>query len=311
MDCFSAVPQGPPNATNRMHVSSIHRPTLRVIALCLVMVGAGAACATRSAPSPHADSRLATPESPLVKHSGSFVMPSIFQHGAAVYDLNLTSTIEITAGDSLPRSDSSHIRAMLSAFFTPLTDKLTRADVRVDSVQMLTSGSKSEFPGVVHTYEITVGPDRSISLDRSHVLASCTFEQPTTFTGEEILPILPPSIPLPQFWTDTARFELCRGGIRLGVTRIANYRYEPRVSSPDSALTHIVRTTHATFQGYGTQWQQHVEASGTATTVDTLILNAVRLASISGETHLRLLFRSQFRVQEFRQVSHSNIRLRE
>lgn len=243
-------------------------------------------------------------------YSVDLAMPTIFQHGAAIYDLTVTSTIEATAGDSLPRIDSSFVTVTISAFFTPLTDQTTRVDLRIDSISTVASGATTHSPGVIHTYQIRIGSDRRLSIQRPSVATPCTLERPTVLSGEEILPVVPPMRAIPQSWSDTARLELCRGGIHLNVARVSDYRRMPAMSSQDTMSVHIIRSTRTTFEGQGSQWQQPVEVTGKATTVDTLVLDSSRLLSTSGETYLDLTFRSQFRTQEFRQVSRSQLRLR-
>lgn len=301
-----------PNVTNRARSSSTCQQVVsRAILLCLATSATSGGCATRTRSSPDVNIQPAAVEPRPSARSAEFIIPAIFQHGTATYDLTITSTVEATtAGDSLPRTDSSHVTAMLSASFTPLTNQVTRADVRIDSISVVTPGSTTPSPGVIHAYQIRIGFDGRLSIQRPSVSTSCTLEQPTILTGEEILPVVPPMSAIPQSWSDTARFELCRGGIRLNVTRIAEYRRVPATSPHENMPIHIVRSTRTAFEGQGTQWQQAVEAIGKATTVDTLILSGSRLLSISGETHLELGFQSQFRAQEFRQVSHIEVRLR-
>jgi hypothetical protein len=301
-----------PNVINRAHSSSTCRQVSRAVLLYLATSTTSGGCATRTGSSPDTNTQPAVVKPRPSAHSVESVMPAIFQHGTVTYDVTITSAVEATAGgDSLPRTDSSHVTAVLSAFFTPLTNQVTRADVRIDSISVVVPGSATtQSPGVIHTYQIGLGFDNRLLIQRPSVSTPCTLEQPTILTGEEILPVVPPMSAIPQSWSDTARLELCRGGIRLNVTRIAEYRRAPATSQQENLPIRIIRSTRTAFEGQGTQWQQAVEAIGKATTVDTLILSSSRLLSISGETHLELGFRSQFRAQEFRQVSYIELRLR-
>src|SRR5688572_8471763 len=300
-----------PNGANRGRSSSSCWQVSRVILLCLATSAVSGGCAARTGLPPDPNTRPAVVEPQATTYSADLAMPRIFQHGAVTYDLAVRSAVEaIAAGDSHPRTDSSQVSAVLSAFFTPLTDQVTRADVRIDSISTVTSGSTTQSPGVIHTYQIGIGLDGRLLIQRPRGSMSCTLEQPTILTGEEIFPVVPAMSVIPQSWSDTARFELCRGGIRLNVTRIAQYRRAPIISPQENPSIHIIRSTRTAFEGQGTQWQQAVEATGKATTVDTLIFSSSRLLSTSGETHLDLRFRSQFRAQEFRQVSRTELRLR-
>lgn len=300
-----------PNGANRTRSSSSCPQLSRVMLLCLATSAVSGGCAARAGLPPDPNTRPAAVEPRPTAYSTDLAMPGIFQHGAVTYDLIVRSAVEaIAGGDSQLRTDSSQVSAVLSAFFTPLTDQLTRADIRVDSISVVASGSTTQSPGVTHTYQVGIGLDGRLLIQRPRGSTSCTVEQPTTITGEEILPVVPPMSVIPESWSDTSRFELCRGGIRLNVTRIAEYRRIPIISPQENVSVHIIRSTRTAFEGQGTQWEQAVEATGKATTVDTLIFSSSRLLSTSGETHLDLRFRSQFRAQEFRQVSRMELRLR-
>jgi hypothetical protein len=245
----------------------------------------------------------------------TLVLPNIFEPGQVAYDVSVTSVVESVTGDSLPRVDSARALAQLSIAFSKVPDGRIRVDAQVDSIRINTipPAARAGQAGVVSEFYVVLGPRSRVTRQQPTQSPTCTLEQATTFlTGEEVLPALPVLSPIPTVWTDTTRVELCRGGVPLRITRIAQYRPDQSEfpAQTQAPSFRFIRSTRVTVQGQGIQWQQPVEVTGHGTSTDTLMIVASRLSTISGQGSLELFFQSQFRSQQLRQTSHVQFQAR-
>lgn len=241
--------------------------------------------------------------------STSATVLHLFQPGQLIYDFTITSIIESLAGDSLPRTDSTQATATLSITFARLSEQLIRANVRTDSIRLVdATGAVTSAASTIQGYTIESTPNGRVRYQRP-VRSTCTSEQPTFLNGDDILPAFPFTTPTPKMWVDTARYELCRGGVLLHVVRISEYRADESTSGEDS-LRKFIRTTVAAAKGRGVQWLQPVEANGTGTATDTLVIRHSRLTTISGGAQSEFSFQSEFRKQQFRQRSYIRLQVR-
>ena len=250
---------------------------------------------------------IATPSS-RPDSSTHTAFPNVFRAGTLTYDFTTSAIVQSTTGDSIPRTDTSNAAAVITVVFTTGIDAQTiRAAIGVDSARVV--GQSVKHQDTPSTYVITALPQRATRISRS-AAGSCTLEQSQLLTGDEILPALPIGGELQPQWTDTTRYELCRGGIPLRVTRVAHYQpYSTVLKQQDDSIV-IIRSTQVALEGRGTQWQQSVDATGHGASTDTLTIVQQRLAKINGTTSVEITFRSQFRTQSFRQSSHTALRAR-
>jgi len=236
---------------------------------------------------------------------------TIYQPGDVQYTVQMKSIVQVVMGDSIPRVDSSHLRAVLSAKYvaTPQS-RFIRATVVADSVVLSTFAASTGTTALPNqSYSMDVDPTSGRGTVARSV-SSCSqdvIEAP--FHGDEVVPTVP-SNSATQFWADTTNYSACRGGVSLRFTRVSNYQRDTvTVGTAAEALAQIVRTTEVLITGSGSQWQQPVEASGHGTAVDTLMISVSRsrLQSISGFTQLEMSFKSALRSQRFTQTTTTQI----
>jgi len=238
----------------------------------------------------------------------SIAFPNVFRTGTLTYDFTSSSIVQSTSGDSIPQADTSDAAAVLTVSFSGTSGtQLAQIMVQVDSARVV--GQNFIHRDTLGPYIVTVIPRRAIQISRPATQA-CNLENSQLLAGDEILPALPIGNELPTQWTDTTRYELCRGGIPLRVTRVAQYRpHSILLEHQDDSIT-IIRSTVISLEGRGVQWQQPVNVIGRGASTDTLTIVQQRLRKISGTTNVELTFRSAFRTQSFRQSSNTDLSAR-
>jgi hypothetical protein len=238
----------------------------------------------------------------------------IYQPGDVQYSVQMKSIVRVVMGDSIPRVDSSHLTAVLSAKYLAVPQsRFVRATVVADSVALSTyAGGAGTTTLPNQSYSMDVDPTSGrVTVARS--VSSCSqdgIEGP--FHGDEVVPTVPSNSAM-QFWADTTNYSACRGGVALRFTRVSNYQRDTvTVGTAVEVLARIVRTTEVLIAGSGSQWQQPVEASGHGTAVDTLVISVSRsrLQSISGSGQLEMNFKSALRSQRFTQATTTQIMAR-
>jgi len=275
-----------------------------------------AGCATRptpsSIPASQGDRPPVTPVDSTVRASSAPL--DIYQAGSIRYDYRLTSTVQSIAGDSIPRTDSVRITAVLMATFSgDPTQRVVDATLKADSI-IVAAQPGSTAPSSLQTQFVPLRVDRSsgrITSPRA-VLAECTQEtQDVVFHGDEIVPAVLRDGSASRSWADTSTAAVCRGGLRMQLARIARYRVEASVPG-QLAQTTVIRVTDVRVTGNGVQWQQPVQVSGEGAAVDTLFVGGVppRLRQLSGQSQMELEFRSPMRTQRFLQRSATTIAAR-
>jgi len=249
-------------------------------------------------------------QSATVRDSSITTHPlSPFQPGRLVYDLVTTSVIESNVGDSIPRVDSMRLNSVISAeFVAEARESQVQAVIQIDSTYLTTTSTpRLQFGTVQRRYAIhRSGQVQSITT----AARVCTIGADNPVTGVEILPRFPAVDPLPELWSDTTTYDLCRGGVLLQATRVATYRRAIPLSNTSDSW--FIRQAHLTLKGRGTQWDQPVEATGSGDSIDTLTLSRipVRLTRVAGSGELEVRFASKFRNQVLRQSSQLQIHLR-
>ena len=231
----------------------------------------------------------------------------IYQAGSIRYDYRLTSTVQAIAGDSIPRTDSVRITAVLTATFNENpTQRSTDATLKADSI-IVAPHPGSTVSSSLQTQFVPLRVDRLTGriISPRTVLTECTQEtQDIVFHGDEILPTVLREGSASRSWADTSTSEVCRGGLRMQLARIARYRVDP--STPTRPVqTTIIRVADVRVTGNGLQWQQPVQVSGEGAAVDTLFVGGIppRLRQLSGQSQLELEFHSPMRTQRFLQRS--------
>lgn len=231
--------------------------------------------------------------------------------GHLQYDLQIFSVAELLAGDSVHRSDSTHVTGIVTTSLATGPRRNTMI-VRVESDSIsVTRGSgtsvrlRSNQPFVLTIDAQTGKVETTDQLNRDECVKG-DFES-SPIDGREVLPTIHTS-PIPNTWTDTSSTSTCRGGALLEITRAASYT---RLQSPDSTLQ-IARFTQFQIIGSGQQWNQRTAVAGDGTSTDTLYLGGVplRLQKIAGSSQTKLIFKTELRVQEFIQTSTTRIALR-
>lgn len=242
---------------------------------------------------------------------------SIYEPGRLTYEYQADAVVQSIAGDSIPRSDSTRIQAKVVAIFTGDTGIVRAAEILIDSalVTTITANSTTQTATLRpqrYSAAIDSRTGRIVSDSRDHV-ETCSVETVTPLlAGDEVLPVVPSLALTKQAWADTSQYRICRGGVLLSVRRTTRSRVEDLSRQfPSTAAQHvyIVRTSEIVLEGQGLQWQQAVQASGTGTSSDTLVLNLdrTRLESLSGHSRIELGFQSTTRTQRFLQVSNTRI----
>ena len=234
---------------------------------------------------------------------------SVYVDAQLRYNLQVSSVIRITGGDSTHRVDSLHVTGTLTTTFAvgPIRNTVV-AHVQSDSVAVAT-GSSTSVPvspagPLAFTIDTRNGRITPIEETRQNCASDSTDSSP--IDGHEVLPGI--HIPIVQSWTDTLHTLACRGGVLLSISRVAVYT---RLQSPDSVLR-LLRLTQFQITGTGHQWDQRVEVSGEGIVTDTLRLSAspMQLQELSGGSETKFLFKTQLRTQEFIQTSATHITLR-
>jgi hypothetical protein len=236
----------------------------------------------------------------------------LFRPGVVRYIYRGLSTVQSISGDSIPRTDSIRISALLTtAFLEPVTRQTMRAVSRVDSLQVATL--PNAFVPLVPPVQARAEPDDTLEIERTtgrirlmrpRTACSQATREPL-LRGDEVIPVVPQRASMLRSWVDTTIRQLCRGGVTLRVTHAARYRLaEDNQSGPDLDQR-IVREVESQIAGVGTQWEQPVEATGRATTLDTLsITNTTgRLHTVHSHSRTEIEFRSSQRAQKFVQTT--------
>lgn len=261
------------------------------------------------------DSVLPRPNQTADSNNAQTLVSSTFSPGVITYSYRNSSTIQSTAGDSIPRVDSVQVLARLAIEFHPLSvQKLIPVVVHIDSLQVAPAPNGSS--SAVQTAVLQPRVEKNLVVDPttgrivfSHEQARCTQQaQEPVVQGNETLPSIPPRVPTTTSWTDTTVRQLCRGGITLRITQVADYQLITQTSG--SNISHIiVRNTHSQISGDGSQWQQIVQATGQSLATDSFFIarSNSRIVQVSGITRLELSFQSERRNQQFLQVSQTQI----
>ena len=276
----------------------------------LIPIAIGA-CTSRAHPVTRGSATTPVMQPSIVADSSSDMrLTNSFHPGRVIYDLTVTSVIESLVGDSVPRVDSVRLSSVVSAEFTmSVREPQIDANTQADSTRLVLATNQAIQLGTVRQ-KYTI--DRS---GRVHRIPStpqaCGMGADNPVTGEEILPRLPSVGALPQSWSDTTRYDLCRGGVLLHAIRVATYH---RFPLPDSSTStsQFIRHSHLMLTGRGSQWDQPVEATGSGDSIDTLTVSHTesRLTRIDGSARLEIQFLSRYRNQVLRQFSHFQLRLR-
>lgn len=270
------------------------------------------ACARPISPSPTPGVVHKPATEKIAQDSVSSSSPTglIYLPGQIRYSIQVSSAIQVVAGDSVQRIDSTQIRGNLQVVFTkaPTRDQVV-AEVQNDSM-LFTVGAGTSIAtasGPLSAFEIDLRTGR-ITPNESQRTMLCDPDrhQRSIFSGREVLPSMQPRIV--STWVDTSATTVCRDSVVLVLTRVASYT---RLQISDTAQQLIVRLTRVTVSGRGHQWGQKVDVSGNGTATDTLRLDGspLRLQESTGNSHLRLQFRAPLKVQEFTQDTQTHIRL--
>lgn len=288
---------------------------LNVIArmLCVLAVISCAPAHTRSTAEP--DSVLPRPNQTADSNNVRMLASSTFSPGVITYNYRNSSTIQSTAGDSVPRVDSVQVVARLATAFQPLSPQQTiPVVVHIDSLQvtLVPTGSSSAIQAAVLQPRVETNLVVDLRTGRvlfSHEQMPCTQQaQELVLQGNETLPSISPRVPAATSWTDTTVRQLCRGGVTLHITQVAHYQLVTQASS--STISHmIVRNTDSQITGNGSQWQQTVQATGRSVAADTFFIarSTSRIIQILGSSRLEISFQSERRSQQFLQVSQTQI----
>ena len=232
----------------------------------------------------------------------------LFHSGTVVYDYRTISIARATAGDTVPRADTTTVTALVSATFKALvTEDLTiQAQIRADSIVVRTG---SIMPALiapqVDTLRISTTSGK-VSRIASQKRECDVHVQEAFARIDDVVPVLPTV--QSGTWSDTLVQQVCRAGIQFQARRITTYHLD------STAIEfQLLRSTKTTFSGRGFQWNQPVESTGESTSTDTLSLDLTsrrRIQQIRGVTHLQLNFRSQLRNQQFEQSTQLLVQLR-
>jgi len=252
------------------------------------------------------------PASEVARQDSAASLPPtqlIYQPGQLRYRLQISSAVQVTAGDSTHRVDSTRVAGDLDVRFTrTLNREEITAEVRSDSM-VLTVGTGTSVPmvsGPLLVFHIDLRTGRIAPNE----LTGDTFcgrdsSQQSPFSGREVLPSI--QLQTVGSWVDTSVTTTCRDSVLLILTRVASYL---RLQSSDNTQQ-LVRSTRVMVSGTGYQWGQKVDVSGEGTATDTLHLDGspLRLQESVGSSHLRLQFRAPLKTQEFVQSMTTRVRL--
>jgi hypothetical protein len=276
-----------------------------------VLVMLTAACVQpSSSPSPLPPSTHEVPAAHDSTRIGSGLAVNIYRPGSMSYDYTLTSRIRSITGDSIPRVDTTEVSALVSATFGSSEGRSAyRAEIAIDSAVITSSSITGENRFVPRRVQsISIDPESGKLQHVQVEPTSCTFGQSEPpLLGDELLPVIPARDIVGRSWADTTRYQLCRGGVALLVTRVARYRAQMDNPLPEgtAASIRVFRVSEVTFTGQGNQWQQPVQASGIGSSIDTLTIGGTpaRLRSINGSSQMQIEFHSGIRLQRFLQAS--------
>ena len=235
---------------------------------------------------------------------------SAYTPGRLQYELQSSSAVHVTAGDSTRRADSTRLTGIITATLvaSPAQNTVT-ARVESDSISVATGGSTSiPIPsGEPLIFSINT-QNGQVTPVNQQVRRDCTIgdaDSPPIY-GREVLPSI--HARTVQTWVDTLYTSTCRGGALLNITRIAAFTRLP----PSDSVVRLLRLTKFQITGNGRQWDQKIEVSGEGTAADTLRMSGspLRLQEVSGSSEMKLSFRTQLRAQEFIQTSTTRLTLR-
>jgi hypothetical protein len=281
--------------------------------LCILAVVSCVPARRRSPAEP--DSVLPKPSPIADSNNVRTLVASTFSSGEIRYSYRNSSTIQSTAGDSVPRVDSVQVVARLAIAFQPLSAQQTIPIVaHIDSLQVTPApnGPLSVVQAAVLQPRIEINLAVDLKTGRivfSHEQIPCTQQaRELVVQGNEMLPNISPQVPTVTSWVDTTVRQICRGGITLRITQAAHYQLITGASS--SNVSHvIVRNTDSQIMGNGSQWQQIVQAAGRSVATDTFFIarSNSRIVQILGSSRLEISFQSERRSQQFLQVSQTQI----
>ena len=291
---------------------------LNVITRVLCVLAAASCIPARTRPTAEPDSVLLRP-SPIAdsKNVGTLAS-STFSPGEIAYSYRNLSTIQSTAGDSVPRVDSVQVVARLAIAFQPLSAQQTISVVaHIDSLQVMPAANGSSSAIQAAVLQPSVETNLVVDLRTGRILFSheqmpCTQQaRELLVQGNETLPNISPGVPTVTSWVDTTVRQLCRGGVTLRITQVAHYQLVTRASSADVSHV-IIRNTDSQIAGNGSQWQQMVQATGRSVAADTFFIarSNNRIIQILGSSRLEISFHSERRSQQFLQVSQIQITAR-
>ena len=265
-------------------------------------------CASSAPASPRKGTVTPAPEAVASDSAKPRFSPRfIYQPGQLRYRLQISSVVQLTAGDSVQRTDSTRMTGNLSVVFSSVTGRdQIAAQVQPDSIS-LTAGSGTSVsiaPGTPITFQIDQ-PTGRVTVDKATQNSTCDQDavQHSPFSGSEVLPNIQPQFA--ASWVDTSTTTTCRGGVLLTLIRVATYA---PLDTTDNTYR-ILRSTQLTVNGVGHQWNQQVNVRGQGAATDTLYLGGsqLRLQQITGGSYLRLQFHAPLKTQDFSQNTTTHV----
>jgi hypothetical protein len=257
-------------------------------------------------PSP-SQSGTTSADSSLIKNAPNVLaLADILRTGRAHYQYTTFSVVQVITGDSIPRADSITVNALVTLDLANQDRQRTQAIITSDSITVRVASLLTRvIPPTVDTITVNSATGRIVRLSASSALCRAE-EQNATIRNDDVIPQLPLRAGS-LTWSDTLDRPICRSGLSLQSRRVNNYQLDSTVTP-----LRITRTTVTTFSGEGLQWNQPVQVSGRSTTTDTLNLDPTirRLRELRGNTELQLTFHSQFRTQQFRQITQTTVQIR-
>ena len=299
--------RGESSCCNTSTIRGVMPARIRSTIASLVVAGCATATSPRvtQRPEPRIEKPPHDPSTPVN------VDASTYTPGRLQYHLQTFSVVHVTAGDSLHRTDSTHLTGILTATLAAGPARNTViAHVQSDSVSVATGNGTSIPipPSEVLAFTIDSQTGRVVPANQE-VPRDCTTgsADSSPIYGREVLPTIHTGAAA-QTWIDTLYTSTCRGGALLTIARIVSYTQLP---SRDSVLQ-FLRLTQFHITGNGRQWNQKIEVSGEGTATDTLHVSGspLRLQEVSGSSQTKFSFRTQLRTQDFTQTSTTRITLR-
>jgi len=281
-------------------------PTLS-FCLTSILFCSGLVACTHRQPKPvqaNIPHRLPVPVVRPIEDSVSTSARQIFAPGNLRYDLQTKVSLEPVAGDSVHRTDSTQITAVLAAEFTQLPSRdQIQVVVQVDSVAVRSiDNSPTQLPSGQFRFQINKTTGQIVQKEPND---SCVDTTTMPFTyGSEILPMV--NLSGRQTWSDDFETRICRGAVGIILRHKATYT----TLSESQVESRIVRTTLLTMTGSGDQWGQKVSVTGHGTATDTLLLSNSRLQRLTGISQLEIDFHSPLRQQRYVQTTATVIVLR-